>query len=245
MHNKLVELILIKESNIKCLKADSRIKSKLRSYGNGLANDAIEFLQTKLENDVKSFPEANPEPVKYFHSYITDFNKYTTNNNLYANEFVDDLKKRFKLDPNDYNEPELYNISKVLLTVINDLNNEEIDEYNSKFKSLINYSESSSVYRIYVVTPDIIPDLSKKSRVSDLFINELFNHVLTDAILRIDSENSDDINICVLVDEDLSKIEKYNEELTDEDLDFRPGFIKNTDGSIRGFYTENRCKYIQ
>lgn len=246
MHNKLVELILIKESNIKGLGADSRIKSKLRSYGNRLVNDSIEFLRAKIDRDTELFPEANPEPVKYFHSYIIDYSRYAGDDNPFVDVFVNDLRKRFESDLGGCSEPELRNLSRVLLNAIHEMTDEETTEYNDKIKSLVDYSESSAVYRLYVVTPDFIPDLSKRSKLSDLFIDHLFNEVLTDAILRVDSENSEDISICVVIDEDLSKIEKYNKNILSEDnLDLRPGVIKNPDGTIRAFYTENRCKYIQ
>ena len=256
---RMVEVILVKGNIIDGLSAESRIQNKLISHGNKLVNRAIKYLKDVIDDPTESvdlFPENHPEVIKYIHSFIVD-DEYTsalTSDTKAIEHLLNKIKTDHKEKYDQCNEEEVIKLTKIAIKLLDELTTYE-DRYNKLFKELFN-TKSNSVLRIYVTTDDNIPNLAKNTVVSDLFINDVFNKIITEALYdAINPEDyGDDVMVCCIVDEDLYDYDKNetkegtskSSKSSRKSNSYTNGEeIKNPDGSTRAYYFNNKCDYLQ
>ncbi len=258
MNNKfkrMIEVILVKRNVIDGLSAESKIKNKLINHGNKLVNRAIKYLKDVIDDPIESvdlFPENHPEVIKYIHTYILD-DEYTlalTSDTKAIEYILDKIKSDHKEKYDQCDEEEVMKLSKIAIKLLDELTTNEV-KYNKLFKELFN-TKSNSVLRIYVTTDDDIPNLAKNTVVSDLFINNVFNKIVTESLYdAVNPEDfGDDVMVCCVVDENPYDYNDEPEEVIPKSSRKSNSYtngeeIKNPDGSTRAYYFSNKCDYLQ
>ena len=258
MNNKfkrMIEVILVKRNVIDGLSAESKIKNKLINHGNKLVNRAIKYLKDVIDDPTESvdlFPENHPEVIKYIHAYILDdeHTSVLTSNTKAIEYILDKIKSDHKEKYDQCDEEEVMKLSKIAIKLLDELTTNEV-KYNKLFKELFN-TKSNSVLRIYVTTDDDIPNLAKNTVVSDLFINNVFNKIVTESLYdAVNPEDfGDDVMVCCVVDENPYDYNDEPEEVipksSRKSYSYRNGEeIKNPDGSTRAYYFNSKCDYLQ
>lgn len=244
-YKKIVELIFIKEKNLEGITVDSRVKSKLRNYGNKLVNDTIDYLKDSPSSSVlDEFPEYYPEAIKYIHEYIMikDVQKEISFMNEKVKRMKKDMSKENKALLKKCSDSDIDYLLKLSISMA-DAFRKNLSEYKAKFTKLAEV-ESNSALRLYIVTDDNMPNLSASSSLSKVFIGEIFIKIISDVLIdTIEPNDMNTISVCTVIDEALRRIPKKSKS---DDYNFEDGYtIKNNDGSIRGYYFDNRSRYLQ
>lgn len=245
MFKKTVEIILIKECRFVNL-PQNRQKLAIRKRGSDLINQLIENISGEYTAELNNLPECSNKPIKYFHEYIMDTERF-------AVATMDPKHVFMKTDLSKYSEEDTKVLVECLIRVM------KFFEFNKSFEKRFRefYDlELDSVYRIYLAVPSEIMNLSLYSELGDNFINRSLNGTVVYYIEKFidiqDSIGKMDLSFVVVPDENMEEsIDELTERLmNDEEIELPPEHKVITVGEdnpnkMKPFYQTIETKYLQ